>query len=409
MKLAAVRRDRTAVKNTVEIRLPVAARLFLKRLNILYMKTDPNEHEIIVAGGGITGAAIAYGLVKTGRSVTLIDAPTETNKASKTNVGLIWCQSKFLHLPDYAKWGFQSSRLFPELTRELEEVSGIHIPVAYTGGLIPVLSEEDYQKRGEYINQLRVALGEYRGSMVDRSELDKKLPKITFGPEVVGAAWCEDDGLVDPLALLRAFHVGFQRLGGKIRHHLIYSVRPSQSLYQIETDNGTFECERLVLAAGLANRRLATFAMPTLPVFADKGQVLLVERLPMVMPIPMLGVTQTFGGTVIIGFRHETVGHDIKVVPSAVATEGQWAMRVWPELSGKRLIRTWSGLRVMPDDKQAIYSRLPCHPRVTLVNTHSAVTFAAAHARLLPAYITGGNLPDTARSMTLSRFGYSVD
>jgi glycine/D-amino acid oxidase-like deaminating enzyme len=186
-------------------------------------------------------------------------------------------------------------------------------------------------------------------------------------------------------------------------------VTRQQNSYQVETANGTLDCERLVLAAGLANRRLAAFAMPTLPIFADKGQVLLVERMPMVMPIPMLGVTQTFGGTIIIGFRHETVGHDTRVVPSAVATEGQWAMRVWPELGQKRLIRTWSGLRVMPDDKQAIYSRLPGHPKVTLVNTHSAVTFAAAHARLLPDYITGGSLPALARSMTLARFGYSVE
>ncbi len=373
------------------------------------MKIDLKEQEIIVAGGGISGAAIAYGLVKAGRSVTIIDTPTETNKASKTNVGLIWCQSKFLHLPDYAKWAFHSSRLYPELTRELEEVSGIEIPVAYTGGLIPVLSEDDYQKRSEYIKQLRVVLGEYRGNMIDRVELEKKLPKIEFGPEVVGAAWCEDDGLVDPLALLRAFHVSFQRLGGKIRHDHIYSVTPKRNRYHLETGSGALDCERLVLAAGLANRRLATFAIPTLPIFADKGQVLLVERLPMVMPIPMLGVTQTFGGTVIIGFRHETVGHDTKVVPSAVATEGQWAMRVWPELGRKRLIRTWSGLRVMPDDKQAIYSRLPGHPKATLVNTHSAVTLAAAHARLLPQYVTGGSLPEMAQSMTLARFGYSVE
>ena len=299
--------------------------------------------------------------------------------------------------------------MFPELTDELERVSGIPIPVAYTGGLIPVLSEDDYTKRGDYIEQLRAALGEYRGGMIGRSELESKLPRIPFGPEVVGAAWCEEDGLVDPLALLRAFHVGLQRLGGTIRHDLVYSITPGDDGYHVETGSGSIWSERLVLAAGLANRRLATFAMPTLPIFADKGQVLLVERIPMVMPIPMLGVTQTFGGTIIIGFRHETVGHDTKVIPSAVATEGQWAIRVWPELGGRRLIRTWSGLRVMPDDKQAIYSHLPGHPRVTLVNTHSAVTFSAVHARLLPDFVTGGPLPELARSMTLARFGYSVD
>lgn len=34
----------------------------------------------------------------------------------------------------------------------------------YTGGIIPVLSEEDYQKRGDYIEKLREALGEYKAT-----------------------------------------------------------------------------------------------------------------------------------------------------------------------------------------------------------------------------------------------------
>lgn len=371
------------------------------------MKPKPTEHEIIIAGGGISGVAVAYGLVKKGHKVTMVDAPTETNKASKTNVGLLWCQSKFAHLPDYAKWGFHSCRLFPELTKELEEVSEIEIPVNYTGGLIACLSEQEYQDRDEYIGQLRDKLGTYNGSMIDRGALEEKLPLIQFGSEVVGAAWCEEDGVVDPLALMRAYRVAFTRAGGKIHQAMIYDVQPHNGGYRVVTDNSVMDCERLVLAAGLANRRFAQFAVPDLPVSADKGTVLLVERMPYVMPIPMLGVTQTFGGTVIIGFRHEFVGHDTRIVPGDVATEGQWAIRVWPELGKHRLIRTWSGLRVMPEDKMAIYSKLPGHPNATIINTHSAVTFAAVHTQYLPDYILGGELPELAQGMTLKRFGYS--
>ena len=188
---------------------------------------------------------------------------------------------------------------------------------------------------------------------------------------------------------------------------MVFDVQPHAGGYRVTTKDGTFDCQKLVLAAGLSNRRFVQFAMPTLPVYADKGQVLLVERMPFVMPIPVLGVTQTFGGTTIIGFRHEKAGHHTQVVPSAVASEGKWAIRVWPELGKKRLIRAWAGLRVMPDDSMAIYSRLPGHPNVTLVNTHSAVTMAAAHTRLLPDFILGGELPETAQGMTLKRFGYS--
>ncbi len=365
------------------------------------------EQDIIIAGGGISGAALAYGLSGSSRKVTVLDAPTATNKASRANVGLIWTQSKFLHLPDYAKWGFISSRLYPELTKELEEVSGNHIPVNYTGGIIPVLSEADYNKRGDYIVKLRETLGEYPGCMIDRAELERKLPGIGWGPEVCGAAWCEEDGLVDPLALLRAFRTALPRAGVTYRQTIIFDVQPHAGGYRVTAQDGVHDCERLVLAAGLSNRRFVQFAMPVLPVHPDKGQVLLVERMPFVMPIPVLGLTQTFSGTIIIGFRHEKAGHHTHVVPADVATEGKWALRVWPGLGRKRLIRAWAGLRVMPSDNMAIYSRLPGHPKVTLVNTHSAVTMAAAHTRLLPGFILGGDLPEIAQGMTLQRFGYA--
>lgn len=368
---------------------------------------NTTEHDIIVVGGGMAGCAVAYGLAGKGRKVAVLDAPTETNKASRTNVGLIWCQSKFLHLPDYAKWGFISSRLYPELVRELEETTGQDIPVNFTGGIIPVLSEADYQKRGDYIEKLREALGEYKGNMIGRAELEKKLPKIGWGPEVCGAAWCEEDGVIDPLALLRAFRAALPKVGVDYRQTLVFDVRPHAGGYRVTTRDGVFDCGRVVLAAGLSNRRFAQFALPSLPVYPDKGQVLLVERMPFVMPIPVLGVTQTFGGTTIIGFRHEKAAHHTQVVPEAVAGEGAWAIRVWPELGKKRLLRAWSGLRVMPEDNMAIYSRLPGHPDAVLVNTHSAVTMAAAHARLLPDFILGGELPETAREMTLKRFGYA--
>lgn len=374
---------------------------------ILPMQKLKKSQDIIIAGGGISGLAIAYGLAHKGFSVTVIDAPTATNKASRTNVGLIWCQSKFLHLPAYAKWGFVSARLFPDLTRELAEVSGIKIPARYSGGLIPCIGAEEYEQRGEYIEKLRKALGDYKGNMINRLQLEEKLPRIKFGPEVVGAAWCEEDGVVDPLALLRAYRGALAKTGVKFMQAIIHEVKPADGGYRIYTTKGVLECERLVLAAGLANRRLCQFAIRDLPVHADKGQVLLIERLPEVMPIPILGVTQTFGGTVIIGFRHEFIGHHTQVSPSALAAEGQRAIQIWPDLGRCRLIRTWSGLRVMPKDQQPIYSHLPDHPNATIITTHSAVTMAAAHTRLLPDFILGGQMPEETTGMTLERFGYS--
>lgn len=366
-----------------------------------------HAQDILIVGGGITGVALAYGLAGSGRRITVLDHQTPTNRASRTNCGLIWVQSKFLHLPDYARWGFLSSRAYPELVSELEALTGLRIPVQFRGGLIPVLSEAEYQQRGDYIAKLRETLGEYRGGMIDRRELDALLPGIRFGKEVTGAAWCEEDGVIEPLALLRAFRAALPRKGVELLDRGVLDVQPQDGGYRVTTDNGIYEGGTLILAAGLANRRFARFALPSLPVYPDMGQILLVERMPYVMPIPVLGATQSFGGTVILGFRHENAGHRMTIEQKGVSGEGQWAMRVWPELAGKRVIRAWTGLRVMPNDSMAIYSRLPGHANAYLINTHSAVTMAAAHARLLPPFLLGGDLPETARGMTLQRFGFT--
>ncbi len=311
--------------------------------------------------------------------------------------------------PECRMGGSRLQRAYPELLQELQEVSGIKVPAYFEGGLIPVLSGQEYEKKGEYIERLRTVLGEYRGNMIDRTELERKLPKISFGPEVCGAAWCEEDGFLNPLALLRAYRLASVRSGVDFFNDtVVYSVEPKDDAYIVHTQLGGFSCERLVLACGLANKRLAQFAVRDLPVFADKGQVLLTERMPFVMPIPVLGCTQTVAGTVIIGFKHETRGHDATVIPHAVAQEGAWALKVWPELGGKRVIRSWPGLRVMPKDKVAIYSHLPGHEKVTVVNTHSAVTMAAAHTRHVAGYVLGKELHECAGDMTLKRFGYAV-
>lgn len=172
----------------------------------------------------------------------------------------------------------------------------------------------------------------------------------------------------------------------------------------MKTSKGDMECERLVLAGGLANRQLASFAGAKIPVTPDRGQVLLTERIPDILPIPILGITRTPGGTVMVGFKHESVGTDTGIVPEGVIQEGKWAMEVWPSIGSLRVIRCWSCLRVMPKDGVPVYGSLPDHPNAFVLNAHSAVTLAAVHVERLPDFILGGSLPEDAAGFGLSRF-----
>ena len=364
--------------------------------------------DVVVVGGGVTGAAVGYGLAKRGVRTCLVDAVPTFSRASRANMGLIWCQSKALGCPQFVRWGFASSRAYGKLTEELRELTGIDTGYAPTGGIIPCLGEPELEQRAQFIEKLRLETedGTYPASVLSRKELEGMLPKVPFGPEVSGGIWSNMDGYVDPLHLMFAFRKGFVKRGGTlIAGERVTEVTPAGGGYRLACGERTLECGKLVLAAGLGTRKLAAQLGADIPVFPNKSQVLLLERIPAdVLPIPLLGIARTFGGTVMIGAAHENMGMDRTLTPEVLARNADWAIRVWPELARKRILRFWTGVWVWPKDAYPIYDRIPGHENAFVFAMHSAVSLAAVLERTLPDYVMGKPLPPDGSIFTLARF-----
>ena len=364
--------------------------------------------DVVVVGGGVTGAAVGYGLAKRGVRTCLVDAVPTFSRASRANMGLIWCQSKALGCPQFVRWGFASSRAYGKLAEELRELTGIDTGYAPTGGIIPCLGEPELEQRAQFIEKLRLETedGTSPASVLSRKELEGLLPKVPFGPEVSGGIWSNMDGYVDPLHLMFAFRKGFVKRGGTlIAGERVTEVTPAGGGYRLACGERTLECGKLVLAAGLGTRKLAAQLGADIPVFPNKSQVLLLERIPAdVLPIPLLGIARTFGGTVMIGAAHENMGMDRTLTPEVLARNADWAIRVWPELARKRILRFWTGLRVWPKDAYPIYDRIPGHENAFIFAMHSAVSLAAVLERTLPDYVMGKPLPPDGSIFTLARF-----
>ena len=285
--------------------------------------------DVVIVGGGVTGAAVGYGLAKRGVKTCLVDAVPTFSRASRANMGLIWCQSKALGCPQFVRWGFASSRAYGNLAAELKELSGIDTGYAPTGGIIPCLGEAELEARAQFIEKLRAETedGTYPASVLSRKELEGMLPKVPFGPEVSGGIWSDMDG--DPLHLMFAFRKSFVRLGGTLfAGERVSEVKPSGKGYAVVCGGRTLECGKAVLAAGLGVRKLAAQLGTDIPVFPNKSQVMLLERIPAdVLPIPLLGIARTFGGTVMIGAAHENMGMDRRLTPEVLAANAQCTAR----------------------------------------------------------------------------------
>jgi sulfane dehydrogenase subunit SoxC len=87
------------------------------------MKT--NAYDVVVIGGGLVGAAIAYGLAGASRRVAMLDEGDRALRAARGNFGLIWVQGKGIDFPAYAAWTQVSARRWTELAARLLEETGI--------------------------------------------------------------------------------------------------------------------------------------------------------------------------------------------------------------------------------------------------------------------------------------------
>jgi glycine/D-amino acid oxidase-like deaminating enzyme len=214
------------------------------------------------------------------------------------------------------------------------------------------------------------------------------VPEI--GPEVVGAIYSPMDGHVNPLYLLRALHSAFVRGGGKlVNGGPVEAVERIAGGFRICRSDGQWQARNVVLCAGLGNARLAPMVGLEAPVKPNRGQVLITEKIRPFLRYPTGHVRQVGEGAVQIGDSKEDVGINDGTRPEVVAQIARRATRLFPLLERVRVVRAWGALRIMSPDGHPVYDRSATCPGASVVNCHSGVTLAAAHALVLAGWIAG--------------------
>lgn len=361
--------------------------------------------EVAVIGGGLVGAAIAFGMRSLGSKLALLDEGDVAFRASRGNFGLIWVQGKGWGLPAYAAWTRRSARTWPRLAAMLNEATGLDVALRQPGGLHVCLSPHELAARAERMATLQAQPGfeRYAIEVLDRAGVAARMPAI--GPDVVGGTWSALDGDCNPLRLLRALHGALQLMGALHRGgHAIDRIEPVARGFVLHSATGNLECERVVLAAGLGNARLAPMVGLSAPVSPNKGHIIVLERVEPFLGVPLETIRQTDEGTVMIGDSQQARGFDDALDPAVLATMAERAMRVFPQLRGVRVNRTWAALRVMSPDGFPIYAQSAAHPGAFLATCHSGVTLAAAHAFDLAPAIAEGRLSSTFDPFSSRRF-----
>ena len=352
------------------------------------------EYDVAVAGGGLIGAAIAWGLARDGRRVAVLDEGDLAHRAARGNFGLIWVQGKGLGSPQYGLWTVMSAEAWPGFAAQLLEQTGIDVRYRRPGGFHLSLSDDEIRARAALLGAIREQPGmpRYDYEMLEPAALRTQLPMI--GPEVAGASFTRFDGHCDPLRLLRALHEGLRRSGASyLPQHAVRSIVPDRGEFRLVIPGGEIRAARVVLAAGLDNARLAPMVGLHAPVRAQRGQILVTERAASFLHHPLSTLRQSDEGTVLIGDSQEESGADVRVGHDVMAVMADRAARMFPSLARLRVVRAWAALRVMTPDGFPVYEESADFPGAYLATSHSGVTLAANHALALAPYIARGPLP----------------
>jgi glycine/D-amino acid oxidase-like deaminating enzyme len=162
---------------------------------------------------------------------------------------------------------------------------------------------------------------------------------------------------------------------------------------------------KVVVAAGVGTPRLAAMLGMEVPVRPVRGQNMVTERLPPMLPLPASALRQTAEGVVQIGVTNEEGTWEPATSVVALARMAARAVEVLPPLARARIVRAWGALRPMTPDGYPAYAQSATHPGAFVAVCHSGVTLSAAHAGVLADCILAGRLSVELADMHPARFG----
>ncbi|MDO7729409.1 MAG: FAD-binding oxidoreductase, partial [Loktanella sp.] len=112
-----------------------------------------------IIGGGIVGLSTAWGLLKRGLRVTVLDGDDGSFRASRGNFGLVWVQSKGMKQPRYAQWSQASAAAWAGFAAELSDATGHNLGLEQNGGYDLHFSEESLEATVSQYEILKEKLG----------------------------------------------------------------------------------------------------------------------------------------------------------------------------------------------------------------------------------------------------------
>ncbi len=354
---------------------------------------------IVIAGGGMLGANIAYQLAKRGASVTLLERAKPATGATANSFA--WINAKKQPIPY-----FYLSQLGIEAWRELHAELGTELPVRWGGSLEWTNSAERAARQAETLRRFQ-SWG-YPIHQIDERQL-RALERNVRPGDIASAAHAEIEGSADPVGATEVILARAVKAGAQVRFpvDVVGLDMANGRLRAVKTGSGDVEADLIVIACGVDTPRIAAMAGLAVPLTRSPGILVHTDPQPIVVDrvllSPIGNIKQKTDGRIVTGADFG---------PAAVEdTSRQYGRQflttmsaVLPSLSEASVEKVTLGLRPLPKDGFPIVGFPAGRRDIYITVMHSGVTLGPLVGRLAATEILDGVRVDPLAPYRLERF-----
>lgn len=309
--------------------------------------------DVLVVGGGIVGAAIAWRLASDGAAVTLLEKGPVGRESSWAAGGMLTPVHLAEYPPALAGACSASLALYEPLCREIAPFTAVD-PEYRVTGLLLVVSDDAGEEDARTLEAWKRGRGQPVESLT-RDEAIAREPRLT--PRLRRALYLPDTAQVRNNRMAVALCEAAARKGAEIRPDTPVTgfLRVPGRVNGVKTPRGDVYAAATVLAAGAWSSDLLRPLGLDLRVKPVKGQMMLAGGPPDFCRHMILdGETYLIpraDGRILVGSTLEDAGFDKAVTMDAVGDIAARGARLMPELGKLPLITSWAGLRPATPDR----------------------------------------------------------
>ena len=313
-------------------------------------KTNQNHYDVIVVGGGITGAGTARDCAMRGLKTLLVERFDFTAGATGRNHGLLHSGARYAVTDqESATECIRENMILRKIARHCVEE---------TDGLFITLPEDDLKFQDTFVQScLKAGI---RADVIDPKEAIRLEPSVN--KSLIGAVRVPD-GAVDPFRLTTANVFDAKIHGADILtyHEVISLIKDGERVVGVELLNnhdGSLVkkyADIVINAGGIWGHKIAAMAGSNVNMFPAKGALLIFGhrvnnmvinrcRKPADADILVPGDTICLIGTTSSRVPYDEIDH-MKVTPQEVDVLLREGQKLAPSLATTRILRAYAGVR----------------------------------------------------------------